>query len=138
MPKTTTSTPETNRHPLSTNRRKSRETNVATCTHQPLPMMEGPPLRLMIDSEAIPVACHTPVPVPLHWQEEIKAGLDQDVRLGVIEPVEIGEPVTWCHRMVICAKNEWQTPKNSRPTAAERPCCHQGDTPYPITQSPFY
>ena len=33
-----------------------------------------------------------------------KAGLDQDVRLGVLEPVPIGEPVKWCHRMVVCAK----------------------------------
>ena len=75
-----------------------------TCDHQPLPLMEGPPLELMIDPTAKPVAHHTPIPVPLHWQGEVKAGLDQDVRLGVLEPVPIGEPVTWCHRMVICAK----------------------------------
>ena len=71
--------------------------------------MEGPPMRIMIDNDAKPVAHHTPVPVPLHWQDEVKAGLDQDVLLGVIEPVPIGEPVTWCHRMVICAK------KNGKP-----------------------
>ncbi|CAG2221850.1 unnamed protein product [Mytilus edulis] len=49
------------------------------------------------------------VPVPIHWKEEVKAGLDQDVRLGVLEPVPVGEPVTWCHRMVVCAK------KNGKP-----------------------
>lgn len=80
-----------------------------TCEHQPLPMMEGPPLQLMVDPNASPVARHTPVPVPLHWQDKVKEGLDQDVRLGVIEPVPIGEPVTWCHRMVICPK------KNGKP-----------------------
>ena len=79
------------------------------CEHQPLPMMEGPPIHLMIDANAKPVAHHTPIPVPLHWQEEVKAGLDQDIRLKVIEPVPIGEPVSWCHRMVICAK------KNGKP-----------------------
>ena len=79
------------------------------CEHQPLPLMEGPPLKLMIDPDAVPKACHKPVPVPIHWQEEVKKGLDQDVRLGVIEPVPIGEPVTWCHRMVVCAK------KNGKP-----------------------
>jgi len=52
---------------------------------------------------------HKPVPVPLHWREAVKQGLDQDVRLGVIEPVPVGEPVTWCHRMVVCAK------KNGKP-----------------------
>ena len=75
-----------------------------TCEHQTLPSMEGPPLRLNIDPNAKPVAVHTPIPVPLHWQEEVKAGLDRDVRLGVLEPVPVGEPVTWCHRMVICRK----------------------------------
>ena len=72
-----------------------------TCEHQPLPMMDGPPLHLMIDPDAKPVAHHTPVPVPIHWQEDVKAGLDRDVRLGVLEPVPVGEPVTWCHRMVV-------------------------------------
>ena len=72
-----------------------------TCEHQLLPMMQGPPLRLMVDPDAAPMAHHTPVPVPVHWQEEVKAGLDRDVRLGVIEPVPVGDPVTYCHRMVM-------------------------------------
>ena len=75
-----------------------------TCEHQPLPMMEGPPMALTIDQNATPVEIHTPYPVPLHWQEDVKRDLDRDVRLGVIEPVPVGEPVTWCHRMVVCAK----------------------------------
>ena len=32
------------------------------------------------------------------------SGLDHDVSLGVLELVPVGEPVTWCHLMVICAK----------------------------------
>ena len=80
-----------------------------TCEHQPLPLMDSVPMRLMVDPEAEPVAHHTPVPVPLHWQDQVKAGLDQDIALGVIEPVPVGEPVTWCHRMVVCAK------KNGKP-----------------------
>ena len=75
-----------------------------TCEHQSLPLMDTPPMKLMVDPQAEPVAHHTPIPVPIHWQDAVKAGLDQDVRLGVIEPVPVGEPVTWCHRMVICAK----------------------------------
>jgi hypothetical protein len=63
----------------------------------------------MLNENATPVACHTPIPVAIHWQGEVKAGLDQDVRLGVLEEVPIGTPVTWCHRMVICAK------KNGKP-----------------------
>ena len=66
-------------------------------------------MRLMVDSDAEPVAHHTTVPVPIHWKEEVKAGLDQDIPLGVLEPVPVGEPVTWCHKMVVCAK------KNGKP-----------------------
>ena len=66
--------------------------------------MDGPPMRFMINPNATPIAHHSPIPVPLHWQDDVNAGLDRDVRLGVLEPVPIGEPVTWCHRMVICAK----------------------------------
>ena len=80
-----------------------------TCTHQTLPMVSGPPLRLMIDKDATPVARHSPIPVAVHWQNEVKAGLDEDVRLGVLEKVPVGDRVTWCHRMVICAK------KNGKP-----------------------
>ena len=74
------------------------------CEHQPLPMMSGPPLRLTIDPSATPKPCHTPIAIPIHWQEEVKAGLDRDVRLGVLEKVPLGTPDTWCHRMVICTK----------------------------------
>ena len=68
--------------------------------------MNSPPMRLIIDPNATPTAHHSPIPVPLHWQDAVKAGLDRDVRLGVLKPVPIGEPVTWCHHMVICAKKD--------------------------------
>ena len=74
------------------------------CTHQSLPEMHGPQMKLMVDSTAKPVAIHKAIPVPLHYQEEVKEGLDADVRLGVIEKVPQGCPTTWCHRMIICAK----------------------------------
>ena len=51
-------------------------------------------MKLIVDPEAEPVAHHTPIPVPIYWRDSVKAGLDQDVRLGVIEPVPVGEPVT--------------------------------------------
>ena len=43
------------------------------CTHQLLPMMETKPLRLMINPDPSPIAHHTPVPVPIHWQDDVKA-----------------------------------------------------------------
>lgn len=105
-----------------------------TCEHQPLPMMEGPPLRLMIDPDANPTAVHTPIPVPIHWREAVKDGIDQDVKLGVLEPVPIGEPVTWCHRMVVCAK------KNGKPrrTVDFQPLNAHATRETHHTQSPFH
>ena len=67
-------------------------------------MMTGPPLSLSIDPTAVPKPCHTPTSIPIHWQDEVKAGLDRDVRLGVLEQVPLGTQDTWCHRMVICTK----------------------------------
>ena len=67
-------------------------------------MMSGPPLALHIDPTATPKPCHTLIPIPIHWQEEVKRGLDRDVRLGVFEKVPLGTPVTWCHQMVVCTK----------------------------------
>lgn len=81
-----------------------RASSFNTCTNQVLPMMSGPPMRLMVDPSAKPVAYHKPIPIPVHWQDEVYKGLEQDCKLGVIEPVPVGAPVTWCHRMVICAK----------------------------------
>lgn len=75
------------------------------CEHQPLPLMSGsPPLQLHVDTAARPTAVHTPAVVPLYWQEAVKAGLDRDVRLGVIERVPLNTPVKWQSRMVVVAK----------------------------------
>ena len=106
-----------------------------TCTHQPLPKMHGPPLRLMIDPDALThhVPCHTPMVVPLYWMEEVKAGLDQDVRLGVIQPVPIGQPVTWCHRMVVCAKRDGKPRRTVDMQSLNKSACRETHH----TQSPY-
>ena len=63
------------------------------CTHQPIPTMSGEPMRLIVDPNAVPYVAHTPAPVPVHFREEVKRQLDEDVRLGVIEPVPPNTPV---------------------------------------------
>ena len=60
-------------------------------------LTEGPPLRLMIHPDAKSVACHTPIDVPIHWRDDVKAGLDQDRKMGVIEVLPVGTPVTWLY-----------------------------------------
>ena len=68
--------------------------------------MEGPPIEIHVEPTATPKACHTPAPVPLHWQRRVYEDLLRDEALGVIERVPYGEPVTWCHRMVITRKHD--------------------------------
>ena len=75
-----------------------------TCEHQLLPKMTGPPMRIMTDPNCTPHVRHKPIPIPIHWQEEVYNSLTQDVELGVIEPVPTGTPITWCHRMVVVPK----------------------------------
>ena len=75
------------------------------CEHQPLPLMDNsPPLRLFVKEDAVPAAIHSPRQVPLHWQSDVKRGLDRDVALGVLERVPVNDPVTWCHPMVVTRK----------------------------------
>ena len=77
-----------------------------TCEHQPLQKMSGPPVDIHFLPDAEPQAVHTPIPVPYHWKQQVKADLDQDVRLGIIEPVPQGTPTRWCSRMVVTAKKD--------------------------------
>ena len=76
-----------------------------TCTRQELPLMKSAPaLRLHVDQDATPVAVHRPGNVPAHLAESVKAGLDRDVRTGVLCKVGVNEPVRGCSRMVVMAK----------------------------------
>ena len=66
--------------------------------------MSGPPMKIHIDPKAIPIAGHKPIPIPHHWQEQVMADLDRDVKLGIIEKVPMGVPTTWQSRMVMVSK----------------------------------
>lgn len=83
-----------------------------TCDHQPLPKMTGEPLSIHFREDATPKAFHNPIPVPNHWKKKVKADLDRDVRLGIIEPVPPGTPTLWCAKMVVVPKKD-QTPRRT-------------------------
>ena len=77
-----------------------------TCPHRALPCMAGPPVEIHVDPTATPKACHTPANIPIHWQQKVYEDLLRDEALGVVERVPYGEPVTWCHRMVVTRKHD--------------------------------
>ena len=104
------------------------------CDHQTLPHMEGPPMRLHIDPDAIPKAVHKPRPVPLHWKAQVEAELERDVRLGVIERAPIGKKAEWTAPMHITSKKNGEPRRTvdfqSLNAAAGRETHH--------TRSPFH
>ena len=68
--------------------------------------MSGDPMPIATDDTVKPFAVHTPAPVAVHWAEQVKGQLDRDMALGIIEPVPLNTPVTWCARMVVVAKHD--------------------------------
>ena len=77
-----------------------------TCPHQRLQVMTGRPLDITFARGAKPLAVHTPISVPHHWEKKVKEDLDRDVRLGIIEPVPAGTPTIWCSRMVVAPEKD--------------------------------
>lgn len=68
--------------------------------------MEGKPLDIKFIPSVKLTAIHTPIPVPHYWKKKVKEELDRDVALGVIEPVPVVTPTTWCSRMVVAPKKD--------------------------------
>ena len=97
------------------------------CTHQRLPMVDSaPPLKLHVDPKVKPVVCHKPGNVPLHFQEEVKAGLEKDVRLGVLRKVPTNTPVdSFLHRMVIATKKNGRARRTVDLKPLNRACPRQ-------------
>ena len=75
-----------------------------TCAHQSLPTMLVEPVAIHFKADITPHAVHTPIPVPHHWKERVKADIERDTRLGIIEPVPQGTITPWCARMVVTPK----------------------------------
>ena len=70
----------------------------------PMAKMSGPPMKIHVNPNAIPVAIHKPISISHHWQAQLKADLERDVKLGILEKVPMGVPTTWQSRMVVVAK----------------------------------
>jgi hypothetical protein len=75
-----------------------------TCKKQHWLITAGPPMNIHTPPDAPRVYCRRPTKVPLHFREEVKTGLEADVKKGVLETVPVGEADTWCSSMVIQPK----------------------------------
>ena len=63
-------------------------------------MKSADPLKWFVDPDVKPVAIHKAAIIPIHLKAKVKADLDRDVRLGILEKVNINSPVKWLGRMV--------------------------------------
>ena len=60
-----------------------------SCKRQEMPCTEGPPMKIHLQPDAVPVAIHKPVPVPLHFREEVYANIEADVKERVHSEMKI-------------------------------------------------
>ena len=72
----------------------------------PFPSMKTTPAHIHLKPDAVPYARHSPIPIPRHWKASVKKSLDEDVKRGVIKPVEVNTPVEWCSPMVVTTKKD--------------------------------
>ena len=99
--------------------------------------MTGPPLEIHIDEDAKPKACHTAAPIPIHWQDQVYRDLLRDEALGVIEKVPYGEPVKWCHRMVVTRKHNGSPRRTVDLSPLNKYCKREtfaGDAPFQLAR----
>ena len=72
------------------------------CRIQPLKMMyTDKPLKLFVDPSVKPVAIHMATIIPIHLEACVKAYLDRDVLLGILEKVDVNSSVKWLSHMIV-------------------------------------
>ena len=101
--------------------------------------MEGPDLEIHMGSDVTPRVCHTPSPIPIHWQKQVEEDIRRDEALGIRERVPYnlayyGVPVTWCHRMVVTRKQDG-TPRRTVDLSPLNKFCKRETFP---SEAPFH
>jgi len=107
------------------------------CPHQELPSMTGPPVEIHLKKDATPVARHKAIPVPVHWKEQVHSDLLRDEAMGVIERVPFGEPVEWCHRMVVTRKHDGSPRRTVDLSPLNKHCqreTHNSESPFHLAR----
>ena len=104
-----------------------------TCDHQPLPLMDGPPLRLMIDPNAVPTAHHSPI----YTCPPLLAGRSEAGPRPRCETRGPGTGPSWRTSDMVLShghmcQEKWVAASYDRLPAPQH-TCDQRDPPHPIT-----
>merc|ERR1712082_3524 len=100
----------------------------------PMAKMSGPPMKIHVNPDARPIAIHKPIPIPHHWQAQVKADLERDVKLGIIEEVPMGVPTTWQSRMVVVSKKSGKPRRTVDLSPLNKHCLRETHP----TEAPFF
>ena len=106
---------------------------------EPLPLMTGKKHHIHITENAEPYITHSPIPIPHHWKEEVKRQLDQDVDMGVVRKVSVGEADEWCSQMVVVGKKDGKPRRTVDFQNLNRFCkreTHHTPSPYVVSNIP--
>ena len=99
--------------------------------------MAGLPIEIHVDPLAKPTACHTPFPIPLHWQQKVHDNLIRDEPMGILEKVPHGEPTECSHCMVITRKHD-ESPRRTVDLSPLNRFCkretHAFEAPFHLTR----
>ena len=79
------------------------------------------------------MAIHKPIPIPHHWQETVKAELERDCELGIIEKIPVGIPTRWQSRMVVIAKKSGKPRRTVDLSSLNKHCLRETHS----TEKPF-
>ena len=68
--------------------------------------LHGPDGHIHLQSNAVPKARHSPIPVAFCLKEATNASLFRNVECGIVAPVPVGIPTEWCSTMVVTGKKD--------------------------------
>ena len=86
---------------------RSMKSGFNNCRIQPLKMMfTDRPLELFVEPNIKPLAIDKAAVILIHLKAAVKAVLDRDVRLSILEKVNIYLPVKWLSRMIVTLKKD--------------------------------
>ena len=104
---------------------------------EPLPCMVGPPMEIHLDENAKPRVCHKARPVPVYWGEQVCNDLLDDKKRDVLERPPLGEPITWCHQMVLTSKHDGSPRRTVDLSPLNKYCkreTHNSESPFHVAR----
>lgn len=99
---------------------------------KPFPSISTKPTHIHLKTGYTQYAQHAPISIALHWKEEVKQSLNEDL---VIEPVSIGEPVKWWSKMIVIPRNDGRSRRTislQQPSAQCQRETHHCQSPFKV------